>query len=91
MADLLQVMVVHAEPSLIRTLLGACGLGSLRDEVQTLPGGCLQTPVGAHTPGWMRTLPGWADGRVEGVLELLQQGNSPTWARGSFFLGNPPA
>ena len=27
-----------AEPSLIRTLPGACGFSSLRDEVQTLPG-----------------------------------------------------
>ena len=32
-------MGVHAEPSLIHTLPGACGLSSLRDEVQRLPGG----------------------------------------------------
>ena len=30
-------MGVGVEPSLIRTLPGACGLSSLRDEVQTLP------------------------------------------------------
>ena len=40
MVGLLQAMCVHTEPSLICTLPGACGLSSLRDEVQTLPGGC---------------------------------------------------
>ena len=39
MAGLLRAMGVHAEPSLIPTLPGACGLSSLRDEVQTLTGG----------------------------------------------------
>ena len=38
MVGLLPAMGVHAEPSLIRTLPGACGFSSLRDEVQTLPG-----------------------------------------------------
>ena len=64
-------MGVHAEPSLIRTLPGACGLSSLREEVQTLPSECAQSPVGADTPQWMRTLLGWVGGRVERRLELL--------------------
>ena len=36
MVGLLWALVVHAEPSLIRTLPVSCGLSSLRDEVQTL-------------------------------------------------------
>ena len=53
---LLQAMGVHAEPSLIRTLPGACGLSSFRDEVQTLPGGWAQ--VGGHNPGhWVHSRP----------------------------------
>ena len=36
MVGLLWAMGVHAEPSLICTLSGSCGLSSLRDEVQTL-------------------------------------------------------
>ena len=39
MVGLLQAMSVHAEPSLICTLPFACGLTSLKDEVQTLPSG----------------------------------------------------
>ena len=39
MLVLLWAMGVRAEPSMICTLPGACGLSSLRDEVQTLPGG----------------------------------------------------
>ena len=39
MVGLLQAMGVRADPSLIHTLPRACGLSSLRDEVQTLPGG----------------------------------------------------
>ena len=39
MVGLLQAMGMRAEPSLICTLPGACGLSSLRDEVQTFPGG----------------------------------------------------
>ena len=48
MVGLLRAMGVYAEPSLIPTLPGACGLSSLRDEVRTLPGGCAQTPVTGH-------------------------------------------
>ena len=36
MVGLLQAVGVCAEPSLIRTLPGSCGLNSLQDEVQTL-------------------------------------------------------
>ena len=50
MAGLLRAMGVRAEPSLICTLPDACGLSSLQDEVQTLPGGCTQNPVNAYTP-----------------------------------------
>ena len=39
MVDLLRAMGVRAEPSLIRTLPGACSLSSLRDEVRTVPMG----------------------------------------------------
>ena len=39
MVALLLSMGVRAEPSLIRTLPGACSLSSLRDELQALPGG----------------------------------------------------
>ena len=38
MVGLPWAMVVHTEPSLIRTLPGACGPRSLFDEVRTLPG-----------------------------------------------------
>ena len=48
MVGLLRAMGVYAEPSLIPTPPGACGLSSLRDEVRTLPGGCAQTPVTGH-------------------------------------------
>ena len=37
MIGLLWAMGVCAEPSLILTLRGSCGLSYLRDEVQTLP------------------------------------------------------
>ena len=63
----LQAMGVRAEPSLICTLPGACGLSSLRDEVQTFPGGWAHswslgtlsvtghpTPGGASTPSKVR-------------------------------------
>ena len=50
MVGLPWAMHVRAKPSLIHTLLGACGLNSLRDELQTLPGQCVLLPVGAHTP-----------------------------------------
>ena len=50
MVGLLRAMGVCTEPSLIHTLLGACGVNSLRDELQTLPGQCVLLPVGAHTP-----------------------------------------
>ena len=61
MVGLLQAMGVHAEPSLIHTLPSACGLNSLRDEVQTLPSGCAETLVGAYTSPFLGTLPGcWA-------------------------------
>ena len=49
---LLQAMGVCAEPSLIRTLPGVCGLSSLRDEVQTLL-------VGGHAPGHWTPYPVW--------------------------------
>ena len=52
MVGLLQAMGMPAEPSLIRTLPGACGLSSLQDEVQTLPG------VHVHSLWWVPTLPG---------------------------------
>ena len=37
MVRLLPAMGVRAEPSLIGTLPGSCGLSRLQDEVQTLP------------------------------------------------------
>ena len=39
------------------SLVGACVVSSLRDGVQTLPGGCAQSPVGVHTPQSLCTLP----------------------------------
>ena len=45
------------EPSLIRTLLVACGLTSLQDEVQTLPGRCVLSRDGVHSPRSLLTLP----------------------------------
>ena len=56
MVGLLWAMGVCAEPSLNRTLPGAYGISSLRDEVSTLPGGFAQTPVGGHTPQSLGTL-----------------------------------
>ena len=47
MVGLLGVMGVRAEPSLILTLLGSCGLSYLRDEVQTLPFAGHPPPGGA--------------------------------------------
>ena len=44
-------MGVHVDPSLMHTLPGSCGLSSLLDEVQTLPGHCTQCLVGVHIPG----------------------------------------
>ena len=44
-------MGVRAEPSLICTLPGACGLSSLRDEVRALPGGWTHFPVTGDIPG----------------------------------------
>ena len=43
-------MGVHAEPLLICTLPGACGLSSLLDEAQTLPSGWAHPLVAGHTP-----------------------------------------
>ena len=40
-------------------VVGACSPSSLQDEVQTLPGRCTQSPVGAHTPWSLGTHPGW--------------------------------
>ena len=54
---LLQDIGVQAEPSLIPTLPGACGLRSLCDEVLTLPGGCAQSLVGVLTLWSLGTLP----------------------------------
>ena len=59
MVGLLRATGVHTEPSWSHTLSCACGLSSLRDEVQTLPGLCAESPVGAHTSQKLRMLPGW--------------------------------
>ena len=80
-------MGVRAEPSLIHTLPSACGLSSLQDEVRTLPGRCTQSPVGAHTPRSLGTLPRWVGGQVERRPELLLQGNSPKYTQGYFLFG----
>ena len=57
-------MGVCTEPSLICPLSGACGLSSLRDEVQTLPGGFAQFR-------WVHTLPGrWAHSQIGGTWFL---------------------
>ena len=56
MVGLLWAMGVRAEPSLVRTLPGACGLSSLLDEVQTslvvctVFIGCAHSLVDVHTP-----------------------------------------
>ena len=55
-------MGVCTEPSLICTLSGACGLSSLRDEVQTLPG------VWAHSRS-LGTLP-WVVPAVSASSEM---------------------
>ena len=59
MVGLLWALGLHAEPSLIRTLLGACGLSSLRDEVQTLPSVWAHSLVARHSPGHWVPSPGW--------------------------------
>ena len=46
MVGLLWAMGVHTEPFLIRTLPGACGLTSLRDEVPTIRGRSAQSLEG---------------------------------------------
>ena len=51
MVGLLRAMGVHAEPSLIHTLPGACGLSSLRVEVQTLPSGWAHYRLLGTLPG----------------------------------------
>ena len=56
---LLRAMGVSTEPSLICTLPSSCGLSSLRDEVQTLPGGCVQSLVGGTLPGHCTHSPCW--------------------------------
>ena len=77
---------VHTEPSLICTLPGACGLSSLRDEVQTLPG------CWAHSRS-LGTLP-----RVVPVVSApseMRCGHSPVdghtpWSLGALlFAGHP--
>ena len=65
MVGLLRAMGVHAEPSLIHTLPGSCGLSYLRDEVQTLPLAGHPAPGGACSLSSLRdevrALPGgWA-------------------------------
>ena len=73
MVGLLRAMGVHAEPFLIRTLCGSCGLSSLQDEVQTLPfaehpplgGACSLSSLRDE----VRALPGsWAHSRLLGTL-----------------------
>ena len=64
MVGLLWAMVVRAEPSLIHTLPGACGLSSLLYELWTLPGQYTQSLVGAHTP-WRG---GWPGGEETGAV-----------------------
>ena len=59
MVGLLWAMGLRAEPSLIRTLPGACGLSSVRDDVQTLPGGWAHSLVTWHTPSHWAPSPGW--------------------------------
>ena len=50
MVGLLQAMGVHAEPSLIHSFPGACGLSTLRDEVGAFLGGWAHSPVAGHPP-----------------------------------------
>ena len=85
MVGLLRAMVVRADPSLIRTLLGVCGLSSLQDEVQTLPGQCARSPVGAHTPRSLGTLP-WLVLVISASSKMrcrhsLVDAHSPQWVR----------
>ena len=68
MVGFLSAMGVHAEPFLIRTLCGSCGLSSLQDEVQhshslgTLP---LVIPV-VSAPSKMRCGHSLVDGHTPG-------------------------
>ena len=77
MVGLLPAMGVHAEPSLIRTLSGACGLTSLLDEVWTLPG--------EHSPWSLRTLHRWLGGEETGAVAAGEFPKVPP--RVFFFLG----
>ena len=93
MVGLLWAMDVRAEPSLIHTLPGSCGLSSLRDGVQTLPNlwahswllGTLPRVVPVvSAPSEMRSALSLMGGGLERGLTLFLQGNSPKCPRGSF-------
>ena len=97
MVGLLRTVGVHAEPSLIHTLPGPCGLSSLRDEVQTLPGewslfqwlGTLPwvVPV-VSAPSEMRCAQspdGWQGGEETGAVAAREFPKVPQ--RVFFFLG----
>ena len=87
-------MGVHVEPSLIRTLPGVCGLSSLRDEVQTLPGRWAYSPVPGHTPGgWAHS---WSLGTLPRVVPVVSApsemrcGHSPVVGHPPWWVGTLP-
>ena len=94
MVGLLQARVVRAEPSLICTVPGSCGLSSLQVEVQTLPGGWVQSLVAVHTPWSLGTLPGLVP--VVSAPSEMRCGHSPVDGHTPWLLdtlpvgGHPP-
>ena len=98
MVGFLWAMGVRAEPSLIRTLPGSCGLSSLRDEVQTLPFACHPPPGDSCSLSSLQdevwALPGsWAHSRLLGTLPwVMPVVSAPSEMRcvHSPVVGHPP-